>query len=487
MMGISYSLVKVCLLVLFLACFLFTVGKAQAASLANARDTITTSRPSAASPLSATLGSSDGAASIFNNGSFYLASDSAKVIRTSTNGIIVGSVPIASQSAALTTVYFGGSPGSAAQAGTDVLFVPITAVHTIQFTTATAIPAGGDVLITFPGATNNDTASPSATLFAFNNLNAAGGLPSTVVTDNITCNGSSFVSSPQIMCESTAGVSAGVTVTIIIGCTAQSGGACTTQSPRLINPTKAQSSGNADIWKVRIDTRDAADINLDSATVAVGTIESVTIRATIDPSLTFTITGLNNNAAWSTGNAGCSAVETTNSGLASTSTDVNLGTVSNTPSGTNTKIRNIAGQRIDITTNGANGYVLTATSSGHLINPATGFFLNDSTSPIAFPSAQNFFGLHPCGLDVTAATWNSTASQTCNSYITGSTDPICLYAWPNTVTPISLASDTTGPIGVNAGVTGNGVTSVSYAVGADAGVPPGEYRTVVTYVATPAF
>ena len=458
-----------------------------AADLTNVRDALSTSRPSASSPLSSDAGSSDTQASIFDNGSFFLASDSAKIIKTATNALVDTGTIVASQSSSLTTIYFSGTIGNAAAASADVLFVPITALHTISFTTVNPIPAGGDVLITFPGTADN-SASPSATAFAFNGLDTTGGLGSNIVTNNITCNANSFVSAPQIMCETNAGVSAGVTVTILIGCSAQSSGSCTTQAPRMINPTKSAQAGTADVWKVNITTRDGGDVEVDSSTISIGTIDSVTVRASIDPSLVFTIVGLNNGVAVNLGNTtGCLQTETTNAGGDATSTEVNLGLLANSPSGTDVKVGNIAAQRINISTNGANGYVLTATSSGQLMNPSTGFFLASSTTPSAFPaSGADWFGIHPCGLDVPVATWNSTASNACNSYISGSTDPVCLYAWPNNNSPITLASDTTGPVG-NSLVTGNGVISVSYAAGADAGVPPGEYSSVITYVATPAF
>lgn len=466
---------------------IFSAQKSFAADLINARDTISTSRPSAASPLSANVSSGNTTATIFNNGSFFLASDSAQIINSGNGAMIDNSTVVSSQSADLQTVYFSETIGNNGASGVHVLMVPVTAVHTIQFTTATEIPAGGDVFITFPGSADN-SASPSATSFAFNGLNTSGGLPATVVTNNITCNASSSITSPSIMCETTGSVSAGTTITIIIGCTAQSSGSCTTQSPKMINPTKTATAGTADIWKLVIETRNAGNGTLDSATVAVGTIDSVTVRASIDPTLSFTITGVTNGSPVNTGNAtGCLQTENTNSGISSTSTAVNLGLLADSPSGTNVTVGNIAAQRINISTNGANGYVLTATSSGQLINPTTGFFLASSTTPTAFPSSgSDWFGIHACGLDTNSATWNSTASTACNSYIAGSTDPICLYAWPNTNTPLLLANDTTGPIG-NSLVAGNGVVSVSYAAGADAGVPPGEYRTVITYVATPAF
>jgi hypothetical protein len=472
-----------------------------AADLVNVRDTITTSRPSASSPLSANASSGDSDAVIFNNGSFFLASDSAKIINGSTGAVVDAATIVASQSSSMTTVYFGETIGSNASAGVDVLTVPITALHTLQFTTVTEIPAGGDIRITFPGSANN-TASPSATTFAFNGLDATGGVGSNIVTNNITCNASSAVTAPQIMCETTSLVAAGTTITFLIGCSAQSGGACTTQVPRLINPTKTASAGIADIWKVSILTRDGGDVTLDSSTISIGTIDSVTVRASIDPTLSFTITGITNGLAANTGNTtGCLQTETANAGVDSTSTEVNLGLLANSPSGTDVKVGNIAAQRINISTNGSNGYTLTATSSGQLINPTTGFFLASATTPTAFPaSGADWFGIHACGLDtynsdIGTTFWNTDASNTeCGSCISGSSScplstpgtNVCKYGWPNTTTPLSIASDTTGPIG-NSLVAGNGVISIAYAAGTDAGVPPGEYRTVITYVATPAF
>lgn len=477
-------------LVVFVLLFVLT-GKVEAASLTGASDTLSTSRPSPSSPLSANASSADGSLSIFDNGSRYLASDSGILIQKGTTNIITTNIPIASQSSTLTSVYLGGTVGANAGAGADVLMVPITAMHTVEFTNSTTIPIGGTIVIGFPGSGDN-TASPSASTFAFNNLS----------TSNIKANFSAgsaactfTVTAPTITCTvGTGAITAGTTVTILIGCSSNSGASCTTQVPSLINPTKgSQTAGSADVWKINITTTDGA-INLDSATVSVGTIESVTVRANIDPSLTFTISGINTGTAVNNGNTtGCLQTETTNTGINATATEVNLGTLANSPTVIDTKVGNIAAQLITISTNAANGYVLTATSSGHLRNPSTGYFLNDALTPQVFPaSGANFFGFHGCGLDtynsdIGTTFWNSTASNTaCNSYISGSTGNICKYGWPTTASQVVVASDTSGPIG-NSLVAGNGLTSMSYAAGADAGVPPGQYSTVVTYVATPAF
>ncbi len=482
----SISLKKLALIsgVFVVLCILST-RITHAASLSSASATLTTSRPSASSPVSADAASGVGQLSIFNNGSRYLASDSAQIVRGT--GIISNNpLRIASQSAALTTVYISGTLGTAAGAGADVLYVPITAMHTVGFTANTTIPSSGKIVITYPGTFTN-SASPSASTFAFNGL-TTGNVKSFPAS---ACNSVSISSSgaPTITCTTNAVQTAGTNIQIYIGCSAVGGsGGCTTQVPTLINPTKAATAGTADIWKIGVQTQDASSVTLDNSTVAIGTVESVTVRATIDPSLTFSIAGINSGVAVNNGNGGCSESELTNSGINSSATEVGLGVLSIAPA-VNTKLNNIAAQLLTVTTNGANGYSITATSPASLINPSTGFFLNSNTTPQLFPATGHFFGLHACGVDADylSTKWTSTTSDTnCNSYITGSAGNVCKYGWPTATTPFVIAQDTSGPIG-NGVPTGNGLTSISYAATQDVTLPPGQYQTVITYVATPSF
>lgn len=447
---------------------------AHAATLNSASDTLTTSRPSASAPLNVNQVTTDTSIQVVDNGSFYLASDSANFVADSAGETsITGTV--ASMSAQISgtpnyrIVFFTSALSGSTHHKGDNVNVPITAMHTIQFKTLNAIPASGKVILTFPGSANN-TASPSASGFAFNGLDATGGLPTNIKTNGITCNTSSAVTSPTITCVASTSVSAGTTVTFLIGCTAASGASCTTQDPTLINPTKSQTAGTADNWKVNIQTQDASSNNLDSATVAVGTIESVQVQATVDPTLTFTIAGINNSTAINTGNTtGCTNTETTNTGIASTATSVNMGII---PS----SAINIAAQLLTISTNAQNGYSLTATSSGHLINPSNGHWIPDNTTPQFMTAGTPFFGIHPCGLDVTA-TWASGATG-------GGAG--AKYGWPTPTTAVTLASDSVGPIG-NAITAGNGLVSVEYAGTVNETIPAGLYQSVITYVATPSF
>ena len=489
----------------FVLLFLTFTPKSYAGSLIGAKDTVSTSRPSASSPLNETPSSSDAEVNIYNNGSRFLASDSAKIIHNS--GIVLdNSTIVASQSAALTTVYFGEAINTSPHNGIHVLYHPSTALHTIEFTTPSGLNSGDDIVITFPVLASgdaNNTASPSATTFQLNGVGSGSiqiydDAADITGTSTFTTTNPSAGTSPIISVNLGAAVGVNSVIRIFVGCTAASSTTCTTQAPSIINPTKSTTAGNDDAYKIRVETQDAAASQAvrDFATVSVGINESVVVRATVDPTLTFTITGINNNTAINSANTGCSLDETTNSGVNSDATDVNLGILANTPS-INTKIGNIAAQTIAVTTNGPSGYTLTATSSSSLRNPASGFFLNASTTPLPFPAAStNFFGLHACGNDVQAGTGyvegGGAGTADCDTHISGSAATECNYAWPTNTgstntTPLAVASDTTGPIGSGTGETGDGITSVSYAAGTDATIPPGEYRAIVTYIATPSF
>ena len=463
-MGIVRKLIFIFVFFLFTGSFF--VHKANAASLTTVSDTITTSRPSAASPLTVDQAANATQATVVDNGSIYLASDSATFL-PSTGETINAGVNVASMSAQISgppntrIVYFTGVVSNAHHNG-DVVLVPITAVHTVRFTTISSIPSGGKIIITFPGAGVN-TASPSASTFSFNNLAAAG----VTFSGTAACpTGQITVTAPTITCVTNAGISGSTAITVAIG-----------SVPTLINPTKTASTGvgTADLWKIAVTTQDASSITLDSAKATIGTIESVQVQATVDPTLTFTIAPV--SGAINSGNTtGCTNTESVSSGIASTATTVNLGIL-------NTSTINISAQLITISTNASAGYSLTATSSGHLINPASGVWIPDSTTPTAMTINTPWFGIHPCGLNVTSI-WYTTTRNDATGGGTGAK-----YGWPTQTTSVTLASTSTGPIGNTAttGGVGAGLTSVEYAGAVDVSIPAGTYYSDVTYVATATF
>lgn len=467
--------------------FFLSAKSSYAATLASVSDTITTSRPSASAPLNANQAASASQVTVADNGSIYLASDSA-TFRPDTGETIDTAKNVSSMSAQISgtpntrIVYFTNTVTNTHHKG-DPVVVPITAMHTISFRTVAAIPTSGKITITFPALTTgdaNNAASPSATTFQLNSLsdtnvkiNGLSGAATFTGTYTAPTNGTS--PTIALALTSTTTIAAATTVTILLGCSANSGASCTTQIPTIINPTKTAAAGTADTWAINITTTDVTNsIDLDTAKIKIGTVESVQVQATVDPTLTFTIAGIANSTAINNGNTtGCTNTETTNTGIASTATTVNLGNLSSAAI-------NISAQLITISTNAQNGYSLTATSSGHLLNPATGFWIADSTTPTVMTAGTPWFGIHACGLNVASGTWATGATG-------GGAN--AKYGWPTAASSLTLASVATGPIGNTAGTggVGAGLTSVEYASTVDVTVPAGIYSSVITYVATPTF
>jgi hypothetical protein len=280
-----------------------------------------------------------------------------------------------------------------------------------------------------------------------------------------------------------SGIAANTTVSVLIGCSTQSSGVCTAFNPRLINPVKTtQASGTADLWKIGIKTQDSSSVDLDKATIVAGVIESVQVQGTIEPYMTMTIAGVANGAS------ACSDTTNPGAGLNSTATFVNLGSLSSGQ-------RNISAQTIQIDTNGSYGYTLTATSSGHFINPASGIFLpdantgnggnglflNDATngtnpSPAAITTGTPAFGIHPC-----ATSGSPTPSVPSGWGTGGGASNKFSNPWNNTVNGFyALLSSTTAPSAAS-------ITTVEYGAAVSSTTPAGIYTTVFTYVATASF
>lgn len=476
MSRITYKALSLVIIILLLG--FFVNAKASAASLSNVKDTLTTSRPSASAPLASDQAANATQISVVDNGSIFLASDSA--ILNIDTGQTIESARVASMSAQISgtpntrNVYLTGSVTNTHHQGTAV-FVGATATHTIQFTTNSSVPNGGKIKITFPGAAAN-TASPSASTFSFNNLQTS----AVKCYPTSACNSIS-VSAPSITLTTNAIQAGGTTIYVLIGCTTQSTGACTAYAPALINPTKTNTAGTSDSWKVTVQTLDASDIVLDSSNIKIATIDSVQVQGIVEPSLTFTITGLAHGTNITTQNASCTGGDVTNpgSGLNATATFVNLGGLGN-------GVINISAQELSVSTNAYSGYTITATSSGRFIDAATGFWLtdanggngltaNDTPVPAVLPTTGNAaFGIHPCGADVSSSTWANAAtgfnsgakySNPWNTGVNGYYATVANYSQPASARK----------------------TEVEYAATVSSTTPAGTYTTIFTFVATGTF
>ncbi len=453
-------------------------------ALSQASDTLSTSRPSASSPINdvgnGTLSSATSTV-IYNNGSRFLASDSAKlVVNKSPWGFSQTGLSIASQSADLKTVYFSGQAGSLLPNGYGTLINAVTASHVISFKTVSTIPLQGKVVITFPSLSANDTqnaASPSATTFQFNGLASSG---VTINSGSGMIWGLCTIAAPVITCPLVNGstVPGNSTITVTIG----------TASATLINPTKSAVAGTADKWKIALQTQDSSNNTLDGPTnVVVGTVEAVTVDASIDSTMTFTISSATSSACGDPLTAGLTTPSSTN---------VDLGIITSS-------ITNQA-QLLTVTTNAANGYAITATSSGHLINAANGSYfpdanqgnsangnsLSSNTAPAPQPiyAGQSAFGIHPCTAfpvgSGNASVNTIFSDSSTNQGQGGGLHNYYANPWNNNGNGFAmlLSSFSTQPTGIGAQQ-----TWVEYGATAASSLPAGIYSTYYTYVATPTF
>jgi len=121
--------------------------------------------------------------------------------------------------------------------------------------------------------------------------------------------------------------------------------------------------------------------------------------------------------------------------------------------------------------------VITATSSGHFANVGSGAFLpnaqgdptsNDTPSPSTMTLGTAAYGIHACDVNgkVTTNIWGQAPDKFANPSATN------LYTLVNSSTAPALSGDT---------------IIVLYRATAAGSTPPGIYKNVLTYLATPIF
>ncbi len=473
----KFAALTICL-VIFVVGYTAHAKQAFAISLVNASASATTSRPSPSSPLSAAdpLNAGSSTVTVFDNKSTFLSSDSAKFFK---NGAYSETLTVATTSADKLTLFFTGNTANL-QNKTSVIAVPITAMHTMVFTTQTAIPVNGTIEIAYPtlGSSDSNQASPSASGWMFNGL-TTGNIKS---TQGANCSwgisGTSANGTPKVTCTvQTSTIPAGTTLWVFLGCSTYTAGStsCTTQAPVIINPTKFPTgtrgleSGN-DVKNITVTTYSAASGSiLDQSTLKMGTVESVFVVAHVDPTFSFRIDGVDANTDLNTVCSGLTSSTYNTGSFPSTPTEVNLGTVG-------TGSPNYNAQKMTITSNTGSGYTITATSSGFLLNPATGKYItntqgnvtaNNTPSPVTMPGGGGY-GIGACDSNgrVNTTTWGTTAPKFANP------SPSFYYTLVNYTGTLSTGSD---------------VIYALYGAQALSTTPPGDYWQIVTYTASVVF
>lgn len=316
--------------------------------------------------------------------------------------------------------------------------------HTIQFTTPTGVSAGGTITVTF------DSGFDLTSLLTSDYSLTVNGTPQTLAASPTGSTWGVGVSGQTVTFTSaSATVGAGQTVVIDIG-TNVSGGA-----HQIVNPATTGS-------KAISLTAGASD----TGTTRVVILSAVTVSATVNTSFTFKVSGTN---------AGTTVNGTTTTGKTG-STTIPFGVLQ-------PGVATTTAQQLAVSTNAANGYVVTVQLDGALRSSTgatiSGFDNGSDTNtptawaaPSATPGSANTYGHWGVTSDDTSVTSRGSNQFGSDQWIAASTSPRAVMG-------------NTGPTnGTGAGV---GTTTVGYKVQISALQAAGDYSTRLTYVATPTF
>ena len=239
--------------------------------------------------------------------------------------------------------------GETALGANDYVIATQSAIHTIAFTLASAVPSNGDIYITIPSidhATQGNDGFPDTNSSVSTNgfdLNSLG--TSNISVSSSGCDNNWTVAAVTAgdatndhrirIDRTTNSCAAGSTITVTIG----------DANKKLINPApiSGHTQGIADVYTINVKTRDGSDNTLDESNVKVAMIEGVLVSATIQETLTVTVEGVNSGTADICG-------KTTD--VKTTATSVPWETIANFGSFLE------AAQKITVSTNAVSGYIV---------------------------------------------------------------------------------------------------------------------------------
>ena len=325
---------------LFLGFFLSRPDKLNSASLTTASATLSNSRLSYSGQVQ--TGASAGVTTIN-------IKTTGNIADTDTNHLFpkdtvsVGPNGDKTVASVITSSIFMLSVGLTAPASDgDPIYATQSGTLTVTFTTANAIPAGGDVIVIIPAndSNNNDGAPDTAASTTDNGFDF-----NTITTANITCptGGSWSVTSAtastgaghSVICTTSSQIAASTALTVVIG----------DGTKGLVNPAPIYSGhirGLADTYTIGVQTRDAADLGIDDVNTKVAPVEAVLVSATVDETLTFQVQGI------TAGTAACGAAVD----ITTTAYSVPWGTLSIAD------VFKDAAQKLTVSTNADAGYTV---------------------------------------------------------------------------------------------------------------------------------
>ncbi len=318
--------------------------------------------------------------------------------------------------------------------------------HTIRFalaTTSTGVAAGQTITVTFPVGFSLGSVASGDIDFSINGTDQTlAGAPSGATW------GAAVAGQVLTLTSGTGVVNAGQVVVIEIGTNATFG---TTGTNRITNPT----AGSYEI----VVTAGASD----SGRTRVAILDNVDVTAIVNTSFTFVVSGT----------ATSTAINGTSTTGSTTATAIPFGVL------TAGEIKTL-GQRLNVTTNARNGFVVTVEQDQNLLS-ATGAdidgFANGTytNTPAAWSAPTNSISD-----ENTWGHWGLTSDDDLNANEFGSALFVAASTTPRQIFQHSGPAD---------GVTNNiGSTSVAYQIQITPLQEAGDdYNTILTYIATPTF
>lgn len=352
---------------------------------------------------------------------------------------------------------------TSALVSTDIAVSSQSATHTVVFTTANTV--NNPIFeVRIPAKTQTSASNDGFPDFGASAVAGTSGFDlAGVVAGDVTCStGTASVTSSassggnyhSIKCTVTGTVNSSTVETITIGST-----------HKIVNPapvTSGHSRGAADVYNVTINEYDSGGTNVvDDAIISIAPVEGVLVSATVQNTLTFSI------AADSSGNSRCGK---TNS-VSTTATTVPFGTI------TSGSFYNAA-HLLSVSTNAANGYVVTVQENGALSIDGLGVTtLADTACP-------------PNTCTTTAwADWTTTSTSGFGYSLANSsgTDATFLYNTSATFNARPFDSSTPRTIMGNSAPVSGSAAYVCYQIATSGTQKAGYYLNKLTYIATPTF
>ena len=441
---------------------LFTASPVQAANLTVAKDTLQSSRLSfngrVASPTIA------GSPRVTINGSVsgnFTSTTTAglkpgdQLIIGGTNTYTVASI-IDGTTFTLTTPLASGD----ADAG-DTIYYKAKPQHVITFKTSSAVNGGFFRVLVAAAATNSNDQTADITGFDFNtNVTAAGTNVTnyTFATGVATASGGTNCAAGYHCFEFhyTGTGTANQDITLTLGNT---DGSNTMIAPA---PSATHTVGTADAYTFKIQQftngSDPTSTPVDSVTGKIAMIEPVLVTATVDPSITFSITGI------SSAQTACgltTSVATTNSSVPFGSLTINA--------------FKYAAHLLSVSTNAASGYAVTAVQNADLTMYGTANTIPATTCDTG-----------TCSTTVGAA-WITATGHPGFGYTMQSVSGATVNPTTGNFEKFPTAGGTPSQIMSSTGVSDSHTANVCYQISVSASQTAGDYENQITYTATASF